>query len=122
MTGLAVTIPVAALTTAAVGIPQASGHITVGVIVASIGLALLYPVVPFALEMLALGRMTHTAFGTLMALEPAIATALGLVVLHQKPSAVQLCGILLVVASGAAAQRGGGRQRPAAVALPYPPQ
>ena len=122
VTGLAVTIPVAALTTAAVGIPQASGHITVGVIVASIGLALLYPVVPFALEMLALGRMTHTAFGTLMALEPAIATALGLVVLHQKPSAVQLCGILLVVVSGAAAQRGGGRQRPAAVALPYPPQ
>jgi inner membrane transporter RhtA len=57
--------------------------------------------------------MTPTAFGTLMALEPAIGVLPGLLVLHQKPSATQLAGILLVVLVGAAAQRG-GRRRPSA--------
>ena len=51
--------------------------------------------------------MTATAFGTLMALEPAIGVLLGLLVLHQKPSPAQLAGILLVVLAGAGAQRGG---------------
>ena len=55
--------------------------------------------------------MTATAFGTLMALEPAIGVLLGLLVLHQKPSPAQLAGILLVVLAGAGAQRGGRRQR-----------
>ena len=40
--------------------------------------------------MLALRQMTPTAFGTLMALEPAIGVLLGLIVLHQKTSATQL--------------------------------
>ena len=75
----------------------------------------------FALEMIALSRMTHTAFGTLMALEPAIGLMLGLVVLHQKPSLTQLVGIVLVVVSGAAAQQGGLRPSDATAALPYPP-
>jgi inner membrane transporter RhtA len=57
--------------------------------------------------------MTHTAFGTLMALEPAIGVLLGLFVLHQKPSIIQLVGILLVVLAGAAAQYGGRRRAPA---------
>lgn len=76
---------------------------------AALGLALLLPCLPFALEMLALRRMTPTAFGTLMALEPAIATLLGLLVLGQQPGWHQLVGIALVVAAGAAAQRGGTR-------------
>ena len=122
ITGLAVTIPIAAVTTGIVGIPEAIGHISLGVIVASVAIALLFPVATFALEMLALSRMTHTAFGTLMALEPGIGLALGLIVLHQKPSLIQLVGIMLVVVSGAAAQRGGLREPDEAdVALPYPP-
>jgi inner membrane transporter RhtA len=55
--------------------------------------------------------MTPTGFGTLMALEPAIGILLGLLVLHQKPSAAQLVGILLVVFASTAAQRD-GRRRP----------
>ena len=38
-------------------------------------------VLPFALELLALRKMTPTAFGTLMALEPAMGVLLGLIVL-----------------------------------------
>ena len=54
--------------------------------------------------------MTHHAFGTLMALEPAIGVLLGLLVLHQAPSLVQVAGIALVVLAGAAAQRVDQRQ------------
>ncbi len=109
---LSLTIPVAAATAAIVGIPQAIGHLDLGVLVTAAGLAVLLPVLPFALEMLALRRMTPTAFGTLMALEPAMGLVLGLIVLHQRPSVVQLAGILLVVLAGAAAQRGGRRALP----------
>ena len=109
---LSLTIPVAALTAAVVGIPQAAGHLSLEILVAAAGLALLLPVLPFALEMLALRRMTHTAFGTLMAIEPAIGLLLGLLVLRQTPSPTQLAGMLLVVLAGAAAQRRGRREAP----------
>ena len=110
---LSLTVPIAAATAAVIGVPQAAGHITPGVLAAAAGLALLLPVLPFALEMLALRQMTPTAFGTLMALEPAFGVLLGLLVLHQQPSATQIAGILLVVLAGAAAQRGGRRPRSA---------
>jgi inner membrane transporter RhtA len=109
ISGLSLTIPVAAATAAVAGIPQAAGDLTPAVLAASAGLALLLPVLPFALEMLALRRMTPTAFGTLMALEPAFAVLIGLLVLHQGLSPVQFAGITLVVLAGAAAQRGGRR-------------
>lgn len=110
--GLSLTVPVAAATAAIIGVPQASGHLTLGVIPVAVGLALLLPVLPLAFEMLALRQMTPGAFGTLMALEPAIGLLLGLAVLHQKPSLIQVTGVLLVVLAGTAAQRGGRRQDP----------
>lgn len=113
ISALSLTIPIAAFTAAVVGVPQAAGKLSLDVLAAAFGLALLLPVLPFALEMLALRRMTPTAFGTLMALEPAFGVVLGLVVLAQQPSAVQLLGIALVVLAGAAAQRGGRRSRTA---------
>jgi len=109
---LALTVPVAAGTAAVVGIPQAAGHLTLGVLAAGAGLALLLPVLPFALEMLALRRMRPAAFGTLMALEPAIGVGLGLLVLHQRSSPGQLLGLAVVVLAGAMAQRGGRRPLP----------
>jgi inner membrane transporter RhtA len=45
-----------------------------------------------------------------MALEPAMGVLLGLIVLRQDPSALQVLGILLVVLAGAAAQYGGRRE------------
>ena len=108
--GLSLTVPIAAATAAVAGIPQATGQLTLGIVAAAVGLALLHPVLPFAFEMLALRRMTHTAFGTLMAIEPAIGVLLGLLVLHQTPSIIQVVGILLVVLAGTAAQRGGRRR------------
>ena len=109
ISGLAVTTPIAALTAATLGIHQAIGHLSPRTLVALAGLALLLPVLPFALEMLALRRMTTTAFGTLMALEPAFGAAIGLLVLGQHPKATQVLGTALVVVAGAGAQRGGQR-------------
>ena len=106
LTGLAFTIPIASCTAAIVGIPQAAGHLTFEVIATGVALAVLLPVLPYSFELLALRRMTPTAFGTLMALEPAIGVVLGLVVLHQSLSSSQVIGILLVVLAGAAAQLG----------------
>ena len=110
ITGLTLTIPIAAATAAVVGVPQAAGQLDLPIVLTAVGLALLLPVIPFALEMAALRRMTHTAFGTLAALEPAIGTFIGLIVLHQRPSWPQALGVLLVVGAGAAAQRGGRRR------------
>ena len=112
LSGLSITVPIGAAAAAVTGIPQASGHLTVGVVAAAAGLAVLLPVLPFALEMLALRRMSPHAFGTLMALEPAIGLTLGLLLLHQVPSPSQALGILLVVLAGGAAQRGGRRRPP----------
>jgi inner membrane transporter RhtA len=110
ITGLSLTVPIAAATAAIIGIPQAAGHLTLGVLAAATGLAILLPVLPYALEMLALRRMNHTAFGTLMALEPAMGVLLGLAVLQQQPSMLQVLGIITVVIAGAAAQRHDKRQ------------
>ncbi|WP_284980397.1 EamA family transporter [Arthrobacter sp. fls2-241-R2A-200] len=106
---LALTIPIAAVVVAPFGVPQAFGHITWEIVAVAAGLAVLIPVLPYILEMRALRQMTHTAFGTLLALEPAIGLLLGMVVLAQSPSVLQLVGILLVVFAGAAAQHGGRR-------------
>ena len=114
ITGLALTTPIAAATAAAIGVPQAIGHLNPGILAAAAGLAILLPVLPFAFEMLALRHMTPNAFGTLMALEPAIGVLLGLLVLHQRPTATQIAGVVLIIGAGFAAQRGGRRSAPAA--------
>ncbi|MFP7833730.1 EamA family transporter [Marisediminicola sp. LYQ134] len=119
ISALALTVPVAAATAGILGVPQSIGHITVEVLLAAAGLALLLPVIPFALEMIALRRMTATAFGTLMALEPAVGVLLGFLILQQTLTITQGLGIALVVAAGAAAQRT-GRREPADPPLPRP--
>lgn len=110
ISGLSLTIPVAALATLPVGLPQVlGGDLTWWVLPAAAGIALITPVLAFGLEMLALRRMTHTAFGTLLSVEPAFGLLIGLVFLMQTPTVVQLAGIALVILAGAAAQRGGDR-------------
>ena len=66
--GLAVSIPVAAVAATLVSGPSVIPALTPRLILAGFGLALLLPVVPFSLEMLALRRLNTAAFGTLMCL------------------------------------------------------
>jgi inner membrane transporter RhtA len=110
--GLAVSMPTAGLLATAVAGPSFAGELTPEILLAGVGLAILLPVVPFALEMLALRRLTVTAFGTLMSLEPAIALMIGLIVLGQTPGLAAIAGIAFVVVAGIGAQRTGARPGP----------
>jgi len=112
--GLAISLPVAALVTAVVGLPQAWGHVTGQVLLVGVAAALLLPLIPWTLELYALRRLNKAAFGTLMALEPAIALIIGMIVLKQVPAGAQLIGIVCVVVAGAAAARTGSRDEPPA--------
>lgn len=106
---LSMTIPVAAVVAACVGVPSAAAAVTPEILLRAFGIALMLPVFPFVLELLALRRMTPTAFGTLMSVEPAAGLLFGAIVLGQAPTVGQLAGICLVVLAGAASQRGGRR-------------
>jgi inner membrane transporter RhtA len=115
--GLAVSIPVAALVATAIAGPSVIGRLTPELLLIGFGLAILLPVIPFSLELMALRRLTAAAFGTLMALEPAIALLIGLVALGQIPTWAAATGILFVVAAGVGAERTGHRaaRQPATV-------
>lgn len=108
--GLAISLPVAALVAAFVGLPQAWGQFNLHVILVGLVAALLLPLIPWTLELYALRRLTTAAFGTLMALEPAIALGIGAVVLHQSPALLQAAGMACVVLAGIAAERSGHRK------------
>ncbi len=110
--GLAVSMPVAGVVATIVVGPSVIGRMTPEILLAGIGLALLLPVVPFALEFLALRKLTTAAFGTLMAMEPGLAMVIGLVMLHQVPARFGVVGICLVVAAGIGAARTGARPAP----------
>ena len=107
--GLAVSMPVAAVVATLVVGPATLGRFSLDMLLVGLGLAVLLPVVPFSLELLALRRLTAGAFGTLMSLEPAIALGVGLVVLHQVPGLVPVAGVAFVVAAGIGAERSGAR-------------
>jgi inner membrane transporter RhtA len=55
--------------------------------------------IPFSLEMFALTRMSTRVYGTLTSLEPAVGALIGLLVLKELPTAVQLAGIAAVMAA-----------------------
>ena len=109
ITGLAVSMPVAGLVATALVGQSVLHRITPQLILIGLGLAVLLPVVPFILELLALRRLTTSAFGTLMSLEPAFAMLIGLVILHQVPGPAAVVGILCVVGAGMGATRTGAR-------------
>ncbi len=111
--GLALSLGTAAIVAAPLAAWPVLRGLTPVLAAQSLGLAVLVPLLPFTLELLALRRMRVAAFGTLMALEPGIAVLIGLLVLGQLPAAWQLAGVVLVVAAGVGAQR-------AAPAVPGP--
>ena len=108
--GLAISMPVAAVVATVVAGPGVVDDLTPQLLLVGLGLAVLLPVVPFALELLALRRLTTAAFGTLMALEPAFALVIGFLVLDQVPNGLAVAGIGLVVAAGVGAERSGARR------------
>ncbi|MBB4945147.1 inner membrane transporter RhtA [Kitasatospora gansuensis] len=103
--GLALSLTVAAVVSAPFGAPAVAADFDWGVIAAAAGIAVLMPLLPFLLEMTALQRIGKTTYGTLVGLEPAISLLAGLILISQIPTAVQVCGTVLVVAAGIGAAR-----------------
>jgi inner membrane transporter RhtA len=107
--GLAVSMSVAGIFATLVVGPSVIPRVTPEVLLFGVGLAVLLPMVPFTLELLALRRLTAAAFGTLMSLEPAFAMVVGFLVLAQHPGVGGGVGICLVVAAGVGASRTAAR-------------
>jgi inner membrane transporter RhtA len=101
--GLSVSLIAAALVATPFGLAQGGIHIAAGQIAATAGLAVLVPLLPYALEMVALRHMPAASFGILMSLEPAIGALAGFLVLHQPMGVPQIAGTLLVVAASVGA-------------------
>lgn len=110
VTGLAVSMPVAAVVSSFfVGVKVFEG-MTWKIVLIGLGMAILLPAVPYVLELFALRQLTTAAFGTLMSLEPALAFLIGFVLLHQNPGLWEAIGIAVVVIAGVGAARSGGRE------------
>ena len=64
---------------------------------AGVGVGLSSSVIPYVFDQLAMARLPRATYALFVPLLPATATAIGIVVLHQLPSAVDLAGIALVM-------------------------
>jgi inner membrane transporter RhtA len=79
---------------------------------AGIGVGVSSSVIPYVTDQLALARLDRATYALMVSLLPALATVIGIVVLTQVPSVVEVVGVALVVA-GVAAHREPGDPAPA---------
>lgn len=107
--GLALSLVAAALLTTPVVFTLPAGAIDGRVLAVSLGAAVLLPLLPYSLEMVALRKLTTASFGTLMSVEPAIGALIGLILLSQVLAPLQVLGIVLVTIAGLGAARQGTR-------------
>ena len=67
-------------------------------LLAGIGVGISSSVIPYVCDQLAMAQLTRAAYALMVALLPATATVIGIVVLGQVPSWVEVTGVALVVA------------------------
>ncbi|MCX4545670.1 EamA family transporter [Streptomyces sp. NBC_01565] len=110
--GLALAMAVAALTSLPLGVGTAGAALLEpGVLGLGLAIAVLSSGLPYALETLALRRLSTATFSVLMSLAPALAALAGFLVLGQTLSAPECAAIALVVAASAGAVRAGAAER-----------
>jgi inner membrane transporter RhtA len=76
-----------------------------GVLGAGLAIAVLSSAIPYSLELEALRRLARGTFGVLMSLEPAVAAAVGFLILGEDLAVRELVAIALVVVASAGALR-----------------
>ncbi len=101
--GLAMSLMVAAVVATPFGLPASIGSLSWEGLGEMLGLAILVPLLPYALEMVALRRMPTASFGILMSLEPALGALAGFLVLSQPMTLLQMLGTAFVVAASVGA-------------------
>ena len=67
-------------------------------IAAGVGVGVASSVIPYVCDQMAMSRLPRSTYALLVSLLPATATVIGIVVLSQLPSAVEVLGVALVVA------------------------
>jgi inner membrane transporter RhtA len=80
---------------------------------AGIGVGIASSVIPYVCDQLAMARLPRASFALMLSLLPATASAMGVALLHQIPTAAEVAGIGLVVAGVALHRAGAGQERPA---------
>jgi len=95
--GLAVGMAVAAVALSPLAIGAGPAVRSPRLFLLAVGVGLLSSVVPYALDQIVLRRAGPARFALLLALLPATASLVGLVVLRQVPKAAEAAGILAVV-------------------------
>jgi inner membrane transporter RhtA len=97
--GLALAMLIAAVVAAPIGIADAAPAFADPVaLLAGIGVGVSSSVIPYVCDQLAMARLSRATYALLVALLPATATVIGIVVLAQVPSAIEVLGVALVVA------------------------
>ncbi|EPH40817.1 EamA family transporter [Streptomyces aurantiacus] len=97
---------IAALVATPAGIGQAWPAFTHPVwLLAGVGVGVCSSVIPYVADQLAMARLRRATFALMLTILPATATAVGLVVLAQRPTVSDLVGIALVAAGTAAHQQ-----------------
>jgi inner membrane transporter RhtA len=122
--GLALALSLGALVMIPAGVVQGgSALLRPEVVLGGFGVAVLSSLVPYSLELISLRRLSTSAFGLLMSVEPAVAALAGVLVLGQRLHLRTATAIVMVViasagttieASRSAARRSGLPSRPAA--------
>jgi inner membrane transporter RhtA len=90
---------IAAVAITPIGLAGALPTLSNGVLLgAGIGVGICSSVIPYVCDQLAMARLPRATFALLLALLPATATVIGLVVLAQVPTPLELAGIALIIA------------------------
>jgi inner membrane transporter RhtA len=96
--GLALSMGVALLVALPVGLRDAAPALTDPVLLAAaVGVGLASSVVPYVCDQLAMARLARATYSLMLALLPATATVVGVLVLTQLPTAKEVAGVALVV-------------------------
>jgi inner membrane transporter RhtA len=97
--GLCIAMGIAAVVVTPIGGWEALPAFTAPTaLLAGIGVGISSSVVPYVTDQLAMARLPRSTYATMVALLPAIATVIGIVVLTQIPSPVECAGLVLVIA------------------------
>jgi inner membrane transporter RhtA len=97
--GLAAAMLLACLFVAPAAIVPAAPALTDPIaLVAGIGVGISSSVIPYVCDQLAMARLPRATYALLVALLPATATLIGVVVLRQLPTPAEIVGVALVIA------------------------
>lgn len=96
--GLAAAMLVAAVVVTPIGFSSAAPALANPLVLAAgIGVGITSSVIPYVFDQLAMARLSRASYSLMVSLLPATATVIGIVVLAQIPSPIEVAGVALVI-------------------------